>query len=264
MPTSPAKAADDITDNIKAIIDRLVDAKFTQELTKRGQDVAGIIADRGSDVEKLASEAWKDTKPMRRDAAKRFSDVTDDAAKWSDHTWRKSLRPALRDLWKQRTVAIGAAGAAVPAGRELVDSAAVRLGLKQREERHWGAFFLGLLLGAAAGAIAALLTTPKRGSEMRHDLGTKADEVRREVTTKADEIATKAKEAEWMPIFQRDDATNGHADNASEALGRTSDNLADAASEAGSASGEAADKASADTAEAINESFDSVDRESRT
>ncbi|CAN5467784.1 hypothetical protein BH23CHL10_BH23CHL10_14840 [soil metagenome] len=253
MPTSPAKAADDVTDNIKAIIDRLVDAKFTQDLTKRGQDVAGIIADRGSDVEKLASEAWKDTKPMRRDAAKRFSDVTDDAAKWSDHTWRKSLRPALRDLWKQRTVAIGAAGAAVPAGRELVDSAAIRLGLKQREERHWGAFFLGLLLGAAAGAIAALLTTPKRGSEMRHDLGAKADE-----------IATKAKEAEWVPIFQRDDATNGHADNATDALGSASDNLADAASEAGSASGEAADKASADTAEAINESFDSVDRESRT
>ncbi|MBA4170728.1 MAG: YtxH domain-containing protein [Chloroflexi bacterium] len=253
MPTSPAKAADDVTDNIKTIIDRLVDAKFTQDLTKRGQDVAGIIADRGSDVEKLASEAWKDTKPMRRDAAKRFSDVTDDAAKWSDHTWRKSLRPALRDLWKQRTVAIGAAGAAVPAGRELVDSAAIRLGLKQREERHWGAFFLGLLLGAAAGAIAALLTTPKRGSEMRHDLGAKADE-----------IATKAKEAEWVPIFQRDDATNGHADNATDALGSASDNLADAASEAGSASGEAADKASADTAEAINESFDSVDRESRT
>ena len=252
MPTSPAKTADDITDTIKTLIDRVADAKFTQELTKRGQDAAGIIADRGSDIEKLASEVWHDTKPMRRDAAKRASGVTGDAAKWSEQTWRKSLRPALRDLWKQRTIAIGAAGAAVPAGRELVDTAAVRLGLKQRKERHWGSFFAGMILGAIAGAVVALLTAPKRGSEMRHDLGVKADE-----------IATKAKEAEWVPIFQRDDATNGHADNASDAVGNATDSLTDAASEAGTASGEAADKASADTAEAINESFDSVDRESR-
>jgi gas vesicle protein len=252
MPTSPAKTADDITDTIKTLIDRVADAKFTQELAKRGQDAAGIIADRASDVEKLAGEAWHDTKPMRRDAAKRVSGATGDAAKWSEQTWRKSLRPALRDLWKQRTVAIGAAGAAVPAGRELVDSAAVRLGLKQREERHWGSFFAGLVLGAIAGAVVALLTAPKRGSEMRHDLGVKADE-----------IATKAKEAEWVPIFQRDDATNGHAENASDAVGNATDNLTDAASEAGTASGEAADKASADTADAINESFDSVDREPR-
>ncbi len=246
MPTSPAsRTADDIADNIRSLIDRVVDAKFTQEMAKRGQDVAETLAERGN-------EAWRDSRPLRRDAAKRLSRASDDAAKWTDHTWRKSLRPLLKDLWKQRTIAAGAAGAAVPAGRELVDTAAARLGIRQRqEERHWGAFFLGLLLGAAAGAIVALLTTPKRGDEMRHELGTKADE-----------IATRARD-EWVPLFQSE-ASNGHADAAAEAISDTSASLQEGAAEAGTASGEAAEQAAADTAEAINESYDTVDRESPT
>lgn len=249
MPTSPARTADDLTDTIRSLVDRVVEARFTQELAKRGQDVAGVIAERGAEVGDLANEAWRDSRPVRRNAAKRISRATDDAAKWSDSTWRKSLRPMLRDLWKQRTLAVGAAGAAVPAGRELVDTAAVRLGLKQREERHWGAFFLGLLLGAAAGAVVALLTTPKRGEEMRQEL-----------TTRADELATKAKD-EWVPMFQSG-PTNGHADAPGSALEDSSVSLQEAATEAGAASGEAADQAASDTAEAINETYDSVDRES--
>jgi gas vesicle protein len=245
----PASTADDIADNIKSLIDRVVDTKFTQEMARRGQDIASAIADRGADVGDFAGEAWRDSQPARRDAAKRISRASNDAAKWSDQTWRKSLRPLLRDLWKQRTVALGAAGAAVPASRELVDTAAVRLGIRQREERHWGAFFLGLLLGAAIGAIAALLTTPKRGSEMRHELATKADE-----------IAAKAKETEWVPMFQRD--ANGHGTQAAGHIGQADEHAQDAAAEAGAATGEAADQAASDTAEAINESFDAVDRES--
>ena len=249
MPTSPARTADDITDTIRSLVDRVVEARFTQELAKRGQDVAGVIAERGADVGELANEAWRDSRPARRDAAKRLSRATDDAAKWSDTTWRKSLRPMLKDLWKQRTLAVGAAGAAVPAGKELVDTAAVRLGLKQREERHWGAFFLGLLLGAVGGAVVALLTTPKRGEEMRQEL-----------TSKADELATKAKD-EWVPMFQSG-PTNGHADAAASGLEESSASLQEGATEAGAASGEAADQAATDTAEAINETYDSVDRES--
>lgn len=245
----PATTADEIADNIKTMIDRVVDAKFTQEMAKRGQDVAERIAERGSEVGEIAGEAWRESQPVRKDAAKRLTRATGEATKWSDRTWRKSVRPALKDLWKQRTVAMGAAGAAVPATRELADTAAVRLGLKQREERHWGAFFLGLLLGAAAGAIVALLTTPKRGSEMRHELGVKADE-----------IAEKAKDAEWVPIFQRD--ADGHAEEAAAAVTDAGANLEDAATEAGAATGEAADQAAADTAEAINDTYESVDRES--
>jgi len=246
----PATTADDIADNIRSLVDRVVDAKFTQEMAQRGQDIAGAIAERSAEVGGLAGEVWRDTRPARRDAAKRMSRASGDAAKWSDQTWRKSLRPALRDLWKQRTLAIGAAGAAVPATRELADTAAARLGIKRREERHWGAFFLGLLLGVAAGAVAALLTTPKRGSEMRQELATKADE-----------IATKAKDTEWVPIFQRE-ADNGHLAASGQAMGAAGENLEEAAAEAGAATGEAADQAAADTAEAINEAYDSVDRES--
>lgn len=247
MPKGPAKTADDITDSIRSVIDRMVDASFTQELAKRGQDVAELLAERGAEFGSIANEAWRDSRPMRRDAAKRFTRATNDATNWSDRTWRKSVRPTLKDLWKRRTLALGAAGAAVPAGRELMDTAASRLHLKQREERHWGSFFLGLLLGAAAGAIVAMLTTPKRGSEMRQELGARADE-----------IATKAKDADWVPIFQRDDGTNGRE------LATESVNLPDGAAEAGAASGETVDQAATDTPEAINESYDSVDRESKT
>ena len=260
MP-APAKTADEIADNIRQLIDRVVDAKFTQEMAKRGQDVAGLIAERGAEVGEIASEAWRESKPIRRDAAKRFARATDDATKWSDQTWRKAIRPMVRDLWKRRTVALGAAGAAVPAGREIVDTAAVRLGLKQqREERHWGAFFLGLLIGAAAGAIAALLTTPKRGDEMRRELSVKADEVRQEIATRADDLAEKAKDAEWVPIFQREGG-NGHATEAAEMLGDATGNVQEAAAEGGAAVSDAADEAASDAAEAINESFDTVERE---
>lgn len=252
MPTGPASTADEIAETIKALIERVADAKLTQEMTKRGQEVGDRAAD-----------AWRDAEPLRRDAAKRLSRATDDAARWSDTTWRKAIRPALKDMWNRRTLALGAAGVAVPAGRELVDTAAVRLGLRQREERHWGAFFFGLVLGAVGGAIAALLMAPKRGDEMRRELGVKADEVRQEIATRADEIATKAKDAEWVPIFQRevDEATNGQgADAVTDATASVKEAVADV----GTATGAAAEEVADETADAISESHDAVDRESHS
>lgn len=245
MPTRPARTADEITDNIRALVDRVVDAKLTQEWTKRGQELADTLAERGS-------EAWRESRPMRRDAARRVVRAADDSAKWSGRTWRTSLLPAFEDLWKRRTLAVGAAGAAIPAGREIVDTAAHRLGLKQREERHWGAFFLGLLLGAAAGAVVAMLTTPKRGSEMRREIGVRADE-----------IATKAKD-EWVPIFQREDTTNGHGVESlpGESLGGPATaNVQEGAAAGGAATADAAEEAAIETAEAINDAYDGVDRE---
>jgi YtxH-like protein len=287
MPTGPATTADDIAESIRALIDRVSDAKITQEMARRSQDVAAALADRGTEMGDLAAEAWRDSRPMRRDAAKRLGRATNDAAHWSDRTWRKSLRPALRDLWSRRGLAMGAAGAAVPAGRELVDTAAVRLGIRQREERHWGAFFLGLVIGAIGGAIVALMLTPKRGDEMRRELGARADEVKSELATRADEIVTRAKDAEWVPIFQRDEATNGQPDElptepitsevtstdpaltdpwATEPISTepTTDAVQEAAADAGTATGAAAEEAADETAEAINEAYDTVDRESRT
>ena len=254
MPTGPASTADEIAETIRSLIDRVSDAKLTQEMAKRGQEVAGIVAERGADVGDRESEVWRDSRPLRRDAAKRASRAGAEAARWSDRTWKSSVRPMLKDLWKRRTVAIGAAGAAVPAAQELVDSAAVRLGLRERRERrHWGAFFLGLLFGAAAGAIIAMLTTPKRGSEMRRELGEKADEVR-------SEISARAKDAEWVPIFQKEPDTNG---NAADAFADASGSIQEGAADTSSAIDQAADQAATETAEAVNEAFDTVDRETQ-
>ena len=248
MPTRAASTADDIAESIKSLIERVADAKLTQEMARRSQEMAEAIAERGAEVGDRASEAWRETRPVRRDAAKRFARASKDTARWSDQTWKRSVRPTLKDLWSRRTVALGAAGAAVPAGRELVDTAAVRLGLKEREERHWGAFFLGLVLGAIGGAVAALLLAPKRGSEMRQELATRADE-----------MVTRAKDAEWVPMFQRDEATNGQS---TEAIADVTPATYEASADAGTATGERAEIAAEEAADAINESFDTVDRDS--
>ena len=87
---------------------------------------------------------------------------------------------------------------------------------------------------------------------MRHELGTKADE-----------LATRARD-EWVPLFQSGEGTNGHADATADAFTDGPSTLQDAAADAGVASGEAAAQAATDTAEAINESYDTVDRESPT
>jgi gas vesicle protein len=248
MPTGTARTADDIAESIRTLVDRMAEAKLTQELAKRGHDVA-------DEVGSFANEAWRESRPMRRDARKAILGGVRDASKWSDRTWKRTVRPALKDLWKQRTVAIGAAGAAIPATQAVIDDTAVRLGIKQ-ERRHWGAFFLGLLLGAAAGAIVALLTAPKRGSEMRDELGTRAEE-----------LATKAKD-DWVPIFQRD--TNGAGEvlpgesSVEATIGDAATSVQEGAAEAGSATGDAAEEAASETAEAINEAFDSAERESNT
>jgi gas vesicle protein len=259
MPKATATTADEISDTLRTFIDRVVDAKLTQEMTKRGQDVADRLAERGADLGDRASDMWRESRPLRRDAAKRMARASGDAARWSEQTWRRALRPALKDLWSRRTLAIGAAGAAVPAGRELIDTAAARLSRRQREERHWGVFFLGLVLGVAAGAIAALLTAPKRGSEMRRELTVRADEMRQE-------IASRAKDAEWVPIFQRDEVTNGYPQ---ETFVEASEPVEDAASEATATvseavedAGEAVDTAVDTAGDAVDEAYDTVDRES--
>jgi gas vesicle protein len=87
----------------------------------------------------------------------------------------------------------------------MVEDAADRLGIrKRRESRHWAAFFMGLVLGAVAGAVVAMLTTPKPGREMRDELTEKA----REAAERARASAGGA--SDWVPLFQRNEA-NGQA-----------------------------------------------------
>lgn len=215
----PANTADDISTNVKTFIDKVLEADITDTVAQRSREIAAAVGDATESAMDRASDTWRETAPVRREAIKNMQRASRDAGKWGNRAWRKDLQPKVRDLWKRRAVALGAAGAAIPAGRELAESAAERLGLKQREERHWGAFFLGLLLGAAGGVIVALLTAPKRGSELREELVERAQDAAGVVTEKAQAVAESA--GEWVPLFQRDEAELADAPVA-EALSGTS------------------------------------------
>ncbi|MEO8246878.1 MAG: YtxH domain-containing protein [Chloroflexota bacterium] len=198
----PATTADDISGSVKTFIDKVLEADITDTVAQRSRELAAAVGDATESAMDRASDTWRDSAPVRHEAIKNMQRASRDAGRWGNRAWRKDLQPRVRDLWKRRAVALGAAGAAIPAGRELAESAAERLGLKQREERHWGAFFLGLLLGAAGGVVVALLTTPKRGSELREELVERAQDVAGVVTEKAQAVAESA--GDWVPLFQRD------------------------------------------------------------
>jgi len=204
--------ADQVTTKARSMVERMLDPEIQEQLTKRGRAFAEAINAAAETASGRAATTWQDAEPVRRQAAR----VGREALRWGGRTWSREMQPSLRRLWSRRTAALTTAGAAVPAARELIDDAAVRLGIRRRrEERHWGAFFAGLLIGAVAGAIAAILTAPKAGSEMRDELAGTA----RGAATRAKEVAGRAREAaatagEWVPIFQRagaDGETNGEA-----------------------------------------------------
>ncbi|MEP7040967.1 MAG: YtxH domain-containing protein [Chloroflexota bacterium] len=211
--------ADQVTTNAKSMVERLFDPKIQDTVTKRGRALVAALGDAAEMASERATTGWRDAEPMRRDAAR----AGRDALRWGNRTWRQEMLPGLNRLWDKRTVAIGAAGAAVPVAKELIDDAAVRMGIRtKREPRHWGAFIGGLLLGAIGGLIAAILTAPKAGREMRDELAVTAKDAaaraREVASTGAHEVATGAREvaaraldaaataSEWVPIFQRPEA----------------------------------------------------------
>jgi YtxH-like protein len=203
--------ADQVTTNARSMVERLFDPKVQDNVTKRARTLMAALGEAAEKASDQAASSWKDAEPIRRDAAR----AGRDALRWGSRTWRQEMLPGLNRLWSKRTVALGAAGAAVPVARELIDDAAVRMGIRaRREQRHWGAFFGGLLLGAAAGLIAAILTAPKAGRQMRDELAVTAKDAaaraRDVASTSAREVATRARDAaasagEWVPIFQRPD-----------------------------------------------------------
>ncbi|HEX3219584.1 MAG TPA: YtxH domain-containing protein [Candidatus Limnocylindria bacterium] len=204
--------ADEVPTRVRSLMEKVLEADVTDQIAKRGQELAKAVGQATESVSQRAEVAWKDSAPQRRDAEKAARRASHDAMRWGRRTWQKDVRPGLRDLWGRRTAAMAAAGVAIPAGRDMVDDAAVRLGIrKRREARHWSAFFLGLLIGAAAGAIVALLTTPKPGREMRDDLAERA----RDAAERAREAAGAG---EWVPLFQRPEAQNGGEERATETL----------------------------------------------
>ena len=204
--------ADQVTTKAKSFVERMLDPEIQEQLTQRGRAFAEAINAAAETASGRAATTWRDAEPVRRQAAT----AGREALRWGSRTWSREMQPSLRRLWSSRTAALTTAGAAVPAARELIDDAAVRLGIRRRrEERHWGAFFVGLVIGAVAGAIAAILTAPKAGSQMRDELAGTA----RDAATRAKEVAGRAREAaasagEWVPIFQRagtDGEANGGA-----------------------------------------------------
>jgi gas vesicle protein len=198
--------ADEVPTRVRSIVEKVLEADVTDQISKRGRELAAAVGQATETVSQRAEEAWKDSAPQRREAEKAARAASRDALRWGRRTWQQDLGPSLRDLWGRRGAAMAVAGAAIPAGRELIDDAAVRMGVrKRREERHWAAFFLGLLLGAAAGALIAMLTTPKPGREMRDELAEKA----RDAAERAREAAGGA--SDWVPLFQRPETNGGTA-----------------------------------------------------
>src|SRR5215210_626747 len=198
--------ADEVPTRVRSIVEKVLEADMTDQISKRGRELAAAVGQATESVSQRADEAWKDSAPQRREAEKAARAASRDALRWGRRTWQRDVRPSLRELWGRRGAAIAVAGAAIPAGRELVDDAAVRMGVrKRREERHWAAFFLGLLLGAAVGAVIAMLTTPKPGREMRDELTEKA----RDAAVRAREAAGGA--SDWVPLFQRPETNGGTA-----------------------------------------------------
>jgi hypothetical protein len=198
---------DQVMTNAKSTVERMLNPGLQDQITKHGRALAEAISEVAETASERAATSWREAEPIRQQAAQ----AGRDAARWGRRAWRKEMLPRLSSLWSNRTAALGAAGAAVPVARELIDDAAVRMGIRKRHEaRHWGAFFAGILLGAAAGVIAAMLTAPKAGREMRDELA----ETARDAAGRAREVAGKAREAavaagasasEWVPIFQRPD-----------------------------------------------------------
>ncbi len=201
--------ADQASTSIKDLVDKVLEAQKQEQIAQRAHQLVTNMSEAAGIASQRAAEAWRDSAALRRETSKTVARAGREATRWGRTTWRRDLGPGLRDLMSKRTLTLGAAGAVAPAVSELVGDAAARLGIgRRREERHWGSFFLGLLLGAAAGLVAALLTAPKAGRQMRDELAVTA----REAAGKAREAALQARDAaadvaanasDWMPIFQR-------------------------------------------------------------
>jgi YtxH-like protein len=176
-----------LTDELEAFMSRITRKDVPDEVAQRGQALADAIAQVAEEAAQRASNAWRESQPVRKDMARAFERQGREVGKWSRQLWRDEIRPNLKRAWNRRTVALGAAGAAVPAGRQLIEDAVAELGLRPRQDRHWGSFFAGIVIGALVGALVALLTAPKPGRETREELATKARE--------AAETA-----GEWIPV----------------------------------------------------------------
>ena len=210
-----------------------------------------MLAERGADVGDRASEAWRESRPLRRDAAKRAARASADAASWSDGRGARRSAPCCRPLEAAHGChRRGRCGGARPAASWSIPPPSGS-GCASARKRHWGAFFLGLIIGAAAGAIAALLTTPK---PRRRD----APRARRR-RRRSHESAS-AKDGVGADLPARGDERR-HGGRRVATGGGPADDVRHARSRMPPASAPRQRTGADETAEAINESYDTVDRE---
>jgi hypothetical protein len=198
--------ADQPSTSVKELMERVLEVERQQQIARRTRELAAAISDAAESASQRATGAWRESAPIRKEATETIGRASRDAARWSRRTW-KDYSPTIRRFIRSRAMAIGAAGAAAPVVGGLVDDAAGRLGIR-KERGHWGAFFTGIILGAAAGIVAALLTAPKAGRQMRDELAVTA----REAAVRARDVAGRARDAaaanagDWVPLFQRAEA----------------------------------------------------------
>jgi hypothetical protein len=206
--------ADQVPPTVRSLVDKMLDSQMQDQIAARAREFVASVSEAAEAASVRAGEAWRESAPMRQEATEQVNKAGREALRWGNRAWRKDLQPGISRIWKSRIAALSAAGAAVPIARKFAAASAPAEATKER--RHWGTFFLGLLLGAAAGVIAAMLTAPKAGRQIRDDLALSA----RDATVRAREAASRAREAvtaaEWMPIFPR---ASSEADAPAEANG---------------------------------------------
>ena len=206
--------ADQVPPTVRTLVDKMLDPQMQEQIAERAREFVASVSEAAEAASIRAGEAWRESAPMRQEATEQVNKAGREALRWGNRAWRKDLQPGISRIWKSRIAALSAAGAAVPIARKFAAASAPAEAAKER--RHWGTFFLGLLLGAAAGVIAAMLTAPKAGRQIRDDLAVSA----RDATVRAREAASRAREAvtaaEWMPIFPR---ASSEADAPAEANG---------------------------------------------
>lgn len=178
---------------IRALLDRISESDVPDQVVLRGRELAALLGEAAEETASRAGEAWRESAPLRRDAERSARTYGRNAARWGRRTWRTSIQPAIRNAWRRRTLAYSAAGAALPASRELINKASTQITGRPQPDRHWAAFFFGLVAGAIAGAAVALLTAPQKG-----------ETTRAEIAVRARDAAVNANE--WRAMFQRADA----------------------------------------------------------
>ena len=192
MAAGPARTAEELSDEMESFMARFAKSDVPDEVAERGRQLASLVGNVADEIVDKAGDAWRDSAPARQGMRRAVR-----------RTWRDDLRPIIRTFGR-RVLAFGAAGAAIPAGRQFAEDAAIQLGIRQREDRHWGVFFLGLLVGAAAGVLAAILTAPKPGRQTRKELVVRARDVAADVE-------------EWMPLRPHQEGNGGSASPSAEA-----------------------------------------------